>query len=446
MTNCYRIWTHYLQGITYHDNFQAEPCTKSSKQAAFRIAAGSRVRDVYQAANEHNTIAVAGSAEDVGIIGWMTGGGHGPLSSAYGMGVDNLLQATVVTPRGELVTANECLHPDLFWALRGGGGGTFGVVTEVVMKAYPAPTVQSMSFVLSAKTDDDLTPFWDAVIHFWSELPRLKDGGVSGYAYIHPPRSSPSGKWSMTGIHTVFDQQNGTIESLFEPFKQQFVLLSDSLDWTTTLTYRSTFFEAWNGSVGYESVGGSGGILGSRLLPAHTLTSDTDHLRRTLQNITAGPGSGSFGLPLHFFMVANSENRHLNVSLNPAWRDATVHVVALGGFRDNATLVEQRAAYDRMTYDTVPQLKRLAPESGAYINEGDPNDLDWQQTFFGENYERLRAVKERYDPDSVLWCRSCVGSESWIPHDRYGDANGEGRLCRVKSASKKQENQYVMEL
>lgn len=396
---------------------------------AFRIGAGSRVRDVYEAANSQNAIVVGGSAEAVGIVGWMTGGGHGPLSQTYGMGVDNTLQATVVTPQGDLITANECLHPDLFWAIRGGGGGTFGIITEVVMKAFPAPTVQSTSFSLSAKDNDNLTTFWDAVIYFWSELPRLKAGGLSGYSYIYPAKASPSGTWTMSGRYSVFDVPNGTADALFEPFNQKFAPLTETVTWGTSPGYYPTYFEAWSANIEKEPVASTGTILGSRLLPASSLTTNLDHLRGTLQNITAGPAS--FGSALQFFPVANSANAHLNISLNPAWRNATVHVIVPGGFLPNATFAAQDAAYSQMTNDIVPQLNSLAPDSGSYFNECDPFDPDWQWNFFRENYVRLLAVKEKYDPDSVLWCLSCVGSELWVPQDVYGNQNGEGKLCRA---------------
>ncbi|KAJ5530564.1 hypothetical protein N7527_003957 [Penicillium freii] len=73
---------------------------------------------------------------DVGVAGWATGGGHGVLTGVYGMGADNIIEATVVTPNGDLVTANECQNNDLFWAIRGGGGGTFGVILSPTVNAY----------------------------------------------------------------------------------------------------------------------------------------------------------------------------------------------------------------------------------------------------------------------------------------------------------------------
>ena len=69
--------------------------------------------------------------------GFTQGGGHGSLGPMYGLAVDNVLEVDVVIANGTLLTANKCTNPDLFWALRGGGGGTFGIVTRMVHKAHP---------------------------------------------------------------------------------------------------------------------------------------------------------------------------------------------------------------------------------------------------------------------------------------------------------------------
>jgi FAD/FMN-containing dehydrogenase len=71
--------------------------------------------------------------------GWSTGGGHAVLSSEFGLGVDNVLEFKVVAADGNLHVANEVSNPDLFWALRGGGPSTFGVVVEATFKVSPGP-------------------------------------------------------------------------------------------------------------------------------------------------------------------------------------------------------------------------------------------------------------------------------------------------------------------
>lgn len=85
----------------------------------------------------------------------------------------------------------------------------------------------------------------------------------------------------------------------------------------------------------------------------------------------------------------------------------------------------------------VKALRELAPESGAYMSEADPTEPDWQTTLFGEKYERLLEIKQKWDPQGVFWCQHCVGSEFWrfegddrTAEEEQGVGQGVGRLCR----------------
>jgi len=83
---------------------------------------------------------VTGWATTVGVIGWSLGGGHGPLAPGYGLGVDNILEATIVLANATVLTVNANQNADLFWALRGGGGSNWGILTSITIKSYPIPT------------------------------------------------------------------------------------------------------------------------------------------------------------------------------------------------------------------------------------------------------------------------------------------------------------------
>ena len=87
--------------------------------ATAKIAAGERVIDILKAAAQKNITIVTGADPGVGIGGWTAGGGHGPLSSRYGLGADQVLSMEVVTPDGEFLLIDQDHHPDLFWAMRG---------------------------------------------------------------------------------------------------------------------------------------------------------------------------------------------------------------------------------------------------------------------------------------------------------------------------------------
>ena len=101
-----------------------------------RVAAGTTWDAVIAAAAPHGLAPLSGSSPTVGVVGYTLGGGTGWLSRKYGYAADSVLRAAVVTADGELVTASADEHPDLFWALRG-GGGNFGVVTELEFRLYP---------------------------------------------------------------------------------------------------------------------------------------------------------------------------------------------------------------------------------------------------------------------------------------------------------------------
>jgi FAD/FMN-containing dehydrogenase len=106
------------------------------RNATARVGAGALWSDVI-AATPDGLAPLSGSAASVGVVGYTLGGGAGWLSRAYGFAADSLLSAEVITADGERVTASADENPDLFWALRG-GGGNFGVVTELEFRLHPA--------------------------------------------------------------------------------------------------------------------------------------------------------------------------------------------------------------------------------------------------------------------------------------------------------------------
>lgn len=77
---------------------------------------------------------------------------------------------------------------------------------------------------------------------------------------------------------------------------------------------------------------------------------------------------------------------------------------------------------NKVTNNWVAALRELAPDSGAYLNEADPNEPDWQTAFYGANYQTLLSIKKKYDPDNIFYAKTAVGSEAWTELS-------DGRLC-----------------
>ena len=83
------------------------------------VAAGERMGEIYEVAKKHGIIVVGGAEPSVGLGGYLTGGGHSPISAKFGLAVDNVLEMEIATPSGDIVTANQHQNEDLFWAMRG---------------------------------------------------------------------------------------------------------------------------------------------------------------------------------------------------------------------------------------------------------------------------------------------------------------------------------------
>src|SRR5437870_6633542 len=158
------------------------------------VGAGARLIDVYQKLALHGRTVPAGSCPTVGIAGLALGGGVGFASRKYGLTCDNLLEATVVLADGSAVVANAHAHSDLYWALRGGGGGNFGIVTRLAFRTNPAPAVCTYSMEWPWSDAKDVVRAWQAF------APHAPDGlssvlSVSASAGSSTPTISSAGQF-----------------------------------------------------------------------------------------------------------------------------------------------------------------------------------------------------------------------------------------------------------
>jgi FAD/FMN-containing dehydrogenase len=128
------IWTHHLKSIDFYQSYKA---TNGYTGPAMKVGSGVQGFELYAAAETYGVTAVGGEGRTVGYAGgYLSGGGHSPMSPAYGIAADSVLSVEVVTPDGRFLTANDQQNTELFWALRGGGGSTFGVVTSWTVKVH----------------------------------------------------------------------------------------------------------------------------------------------------------------------------------------------------------------------------------------------------------------------------------------------------------------------
>ncbi|EPQ50955.1 FAD-binding domain-containing protein [Gloeophyllum trabeum ATCC 11539] len=391
------LWTHNLKDITYDPEFIPEGCVKASPGVT--MGAGVQWGEAYQFAEAHNITLVGGSDPGVGTSGgWLMGGGHGALTNTMGMGVDRVLQFKVVTPDGKLRVANACQNEDLFFALRGGGGGTFGVVLESTTLASPPVTLQ-VYVVQWTNPEASLThDLWSILIE--NGL-KWADEGWGGFAngesaiYISPNLDTVRANVSMApliafgerikhdGIHgaTLTVLEFPTWGTFFNAFAGD-----NSAAIGVNLALASRLIPKAN----FETAASRSELLAA-LLKAHTLTPG---LRFLVSPPTSCPGDGS-------------------TSVTPAWRDSVYHITLITTWDWNATMGEKKTQY-KLASDSISHLRAITPDA-AYSNEADVYEPNHKVAFWGDNYSRLLEIKDKYDPDRLLDCWQCVG---WTPNSK----------------------------
>jgi FAD/FMN-containing dehydrogenase len=359
--------------------------------------------------------------------GYVQGGGHSPLSSIYGIAADHVLGFEVVTPLGDFITVNSTSEPDLFWALKGGGGGTFGVVTSVTIKTYKDLPITTATWTLDSATIGK-DKFWAGVKALIDRILDHVDAGTYSYYNILPstggnfvfnmaPFFAPNK--TATQVNTLLGSYFSAMTALNIPFSPK-------------ITEYKSFYPAWQAAFPLERMGGVNSAPSSRLFPRSNFASETGRnitfntLRQTIEA----------GLPLIAFhmapklMAGNAEN-----AVNPAWRTAVMHAITRKDWPVPSSPSSILSIWKTFTSTTMQKWRDVAPGSGSYLNEADRLEPNWQQSFWGSNYARLAEIKKNWDRKDVFWAVNAVGSEGWTVESVDSLPNENGKLCKVATTS-----------
>lgn len=250
--------------------------------------------------------------------GYIQGGGHSPMSSMYGTASDQALSFEIVTPDGRFVTADESHNTDLFWALRGGGGGTFGVVTSVTVKAYPKMPVSFVTFSISNSGNVTTEAFWSAIKAYWDGLVTWTEADTYSYFWFEA-----LGSGSYTFYMEAFWAPNKTaaeLEALTAPLFANWSALGVPL--TPVFQEYDNFYDAWDAAFPLESWGFNSVRQVSRLFPRDNWANETikaetfASVRWILEQ----------GVTVYGFHLAPGQHDYPDNAVNPAWRQAVGHI------------------------------------------------------------------------------------------------------------------------
>ncbi len=434
------IWTRRMNAVVLHDGFVPQGCNIAPVPAV-GVGAGAIWMHTYDAVTTHGgRYTQGGGCATVGVAGLVLGGGFGSYSKAYGTAAASLLEAEVVTADGLVRIANSCTHPDLFWALKGGGGGSFGVVTRLTLRTYELPNhFGFVSVNIHATSDAAFRAVIARFIDFyadalmnpnWGEIVNIRGGRrleismasqalddaqmqviwrpflrwvatSGGLSFLTPPllRSGPARhRWDPTFLRS---HVTGAVVSDSRPNAP-----SGNIFWSANLSEAGHFIH------GYDSIWLPGALL-------------RDAERRSRLSNALFEAGRIWPIELHFQKgLAGALPAVIEAAAQTATNPAMLEAFALAilgsegpparpdlpGYQPDLTSARRDAA---RIGKAMAVLRDLAPDSGSYVAESNFFEPDWQWSYWGKNYARLLEVKRRYDPGGLFFVHHGVGSEAW---------------------------------
>ncbi|UKZ79483.1 hypothetical protein TrVFT333_007238 [Trichoderma virens FT-333] len=416
--NTFAIWTHnFAPDPVITENFTPDGCP-GPVGPVVTYHAGQIGTHLYSSLQGTGYMSVAGSCSTVGPSGgWVAGGGHGIFAPSFGLGVDNAQQMKVVLPNGTYVTANRCQNQDIFFALRGGGGGTFGVVTETTTLLHKD---QEFSFVFLQMPVQDVRAANEILV---ANAERWSDegfGGLYGVTGIEP------------GSNIIFLGYNANLnlnetKATLKPLTDYLQSLPGSDSMLLEFKTQPNQYAAQNDPALLALLLPEAGVSltrSSRLVPKKNFQT-ADGQKAIVDALMAN--KFGWGLSLHLqptihwpsqiSLVAQARLRyrqhgdsmwHLTYGTN--WDPAD----------PVATSPEALATMFQEISEAMDPMRAITPGAGAYQNEADVYEPDAIGSFWGEkNYARLLAIKKQLDPDNLMSCWNCIG---W-------DVNDERHEC-----------------
>ena len=438
------VWTRAMNTVTSHEAFTPQGCAGRIKPApAVSLGAGAVWIDAYDAVTTRGSRYVqGGGCADVGVAGLVLSGGFGSMSKGFGSAAASLLEAEVVTADGVVRIANACSEPELFWALKGGGGGSFGVVTRLTLRTHALPEFFGGAFgLIKARSDGAFRKLIADFVAFYASS--LKNPHWGEQVAV---REDNSLKISMV-CQGLKDED---VKALWKPFVEQ----HSSGDYEVSEPLRSGARVArhwwelegnpamirderpgaaghhgwWQGDQdqvdaylhGYESL-----WLPESLLAPAAQARLTEALFAASRHKEVGLhfNKGLAGAPAE--AIAATLDTATNPKVTQAFALAiiadgeagTPFEIAAGGARPVPIRHPKNpaeAAKDARDIDLAAgELFKVAPNAASYVSESNYFNERWAEAYWGNNYPRLKAAKKKYDPEGLFFVHHGVGSEEW---------------------------------
>lgn len=428
--NSLLVWTRRMDQVRMHESFVAAGAPAATAgEPAVSVGSGAIWGRIYDAvAVKGGRYVQGGGCLTVGVAGFTQGGGFGSFSKQFGTGAANLIEAEVVTADGRIRTVNAWQNRDLFFALRGGGGGTFGVVTRLTLRTHPLPESFGAAILSVQATSDQA---WRALVE---RATAFYASDLFNPNWGEQIRFSPGRKLSSTMVCQGLSEAQ--IRDSWKPFvdwvrarpadyrlepEPLFIAIPGRRFWDPdylktlpglvlqdprpgaspdNIFWASNLGEAGQVLHAYQSAWLSRDLLKpdrrdalvDALVAASSEWSITLHTNKGLAGgsryaleSTAATATSPEVLDAFALVICAAD-------APPAWPGIAGHEPDVAQGRKEAAAVTR----------AMQPIRAIAPGAGAYVSEADYFQKDWQRSYWGEHYSRLAAIKRRYDPQNLF--------------------------------------------
>ncbi len=346
-------------------------------QRIARVQAGATSGDLAGPAHEHGLALSTGDTHSVAMGGLVTGGGIGFMVRKSGLAIDNVLAAEVVTANGEIVTASEDEHPDLFWAIRG-GGGNFGVVTEFTVRLAPAGQILGGMLVLPASRE---------ILRGYLDIAAAAPDDLTTIANLMhaPPEPFMPQEWIGKLVLAILVCWTGSLDDGERALAPLRALATPVIDAVRPMPYPEIYH--------FTEQQAAPQVIALRSMFAHSLSDATlDATLAAMERATS-----PFSL-VQFRVLGGAVERVPADATAFAHRHQPYLLMVLGLWLDPTEDGAKHAAWTETLWQTVRQ-----EGSGVYVNFVQDEGADRvRDAYPPATYERLAAIKRQYDPDNVF--------------------------------------------
>ena len=338
-------------------------------------------------------MALCGADKGVGIFGWTSGGGHGPLTRLYGLGVDALISIDIIISNFTVITASETQNQELFRAIRGSGGSTYGIGVSLTIRLYDDPG--NVSFFTGFYNLNTIT---SSMFENWI----INAPNFSGAYYVM--EYIDEDQYVIISAHCFSNAS--TCMQTFEPLKPGCIpsIIPDSCLVNEYNNYYQFLNSTVSNTVGYSLYFSSTALNAANILSA---------LGEITNFISKNQNSGCYANSILGGVSSTMDLNQVQTSVSKEMRTSLTAITCYSLIGDSDKVAVKKYQVEVMNQLAETIFKKYS--NWVYWNEPQhefPSN-DWKERYWGglDNYNRLLTVKTQYDPENFFSCYHCVGYE-----------------------------------